>query len=108
MLFRQTLIDELEKKGDEFRRFLSEYISGVGEYLAKLKMLETTPSDEIGGRLATAAALPSEELDRGSFSIAFGESWENHEQAREWANDVLDRRVTFAADGSQIYTGKET
>jgi hypothetical protein len=112
MLFRQTLNEELEKKSAEFRRFISEYASDVQVYLEALARLEKTPLAEIEATLSsgdrTAAAITSGEIAGGSFKIGFENSWENHEQARGWASNLLDRRVTFAADGSQIYTGRET
>jgi hypothetical protein len=111
MLFRQTLNSELENKSEEFRRFMLEYSSGVETYLEKLELLENQSESEIHARLSAAdnsGALPSSELSKGSFAMSFNKTWENHEQARRWAGEVLDQRVTFAADGSQIYTGKET
>ena len=112
MLFRQTLNEELAKKSDEFLRFISEHSSDVEIYLQGFERMEKTPRAEIDRLLAghdgTAAAVPSDEISGGSFTITFNETWQNHEQARAWAAEILDRRVTFAADGSQIYTGKET
>ncbi|HUS00003.1 MAG TPA: DNA double-strand break repair nuclease NurA [Pyrinomonadaceae bacterium] len=112
MLFRQTLNDELEKKSEEFLRFISAYTSEVDVYLESLARLEKTPSADIrrmkNGGDGSPAAIPSDEMSAGSFTMRFSDVWENHEQARGWASDILDQRVTFAADGSQIYTGKET
>ena len=111
MLFRQVLNDELEKRGEDFRRFISEHTSGIDLYIEKLKQFENLPAAEVSRKLVEygdSGAVPSDELERGSFSIRFKSGWENHEQARGWAGEVLDRRVTFAADGSQIYSGKET
>jgi len=112
MLFRQTLNDELEKKSEEFLRFISEYTSDVDGYLEGLAQFEKTPLADIRSRLSAGdgspAAIPSDEISGGSFTVRFDSVWENHEQARGWASDVLDQRVSFAADGSQIYTGKET
>lgn len=112
MLFRQTLNEELEKKSSEFRQFISEYTSDVEVYLEALARLESTPLAQIETTLTAddrnAAAMPSAEIARGTFRVGFETAWNNHEQARGWAAEILDRRVTFAADGSQIYTGKET
>src|SRR5215213_3915355 len=111
MLFRQVLNDELEKRGEDFRRFISEYASGVDLYLEKLKQFENLSVAEVNRTLVEygdSGAIPSDEIGCGSFSIGFKSEWENHEQARRWAGEILDQRVTFAADGSQIYTGKET
>ncbi|MEP6704180.1 MAG: DNA double-strand break repair nuclease NurA [Acidobacteriota bacterium] len=111
MLFRQTLNEELEKKREEFQRFISEHTSDVDAFLDGLMRLEQTSFADIDSRLSSGdktAAVPSCEIADGSFSRRFDKAWENHEQARRWAAEVLDARVTFAADGSQIYTGKET
>ena len=54
-------------------------------------------------------AVPSNDITTTkSFCVPFKTRWENHHQARDWASGVLDDRTTFAADGSQIYAGKET
>ena len=112
MLFRQTLNDELEKKSEEFLRFIAEYTSDVDVYLQGLAQFENMALADIRGRLGAGdgspAAIPSDEISGGCFTVRFENVWENHEQARGWASDILDQRVTFAADGSQIYTGRET
>jgi hypothetical protein len=113
MLFRQTLNEELENKSEEFLRFISQYTTDVEAYLEALTGLEKKSSapENARGNLQsdeTAAAIASDEISSGSFTVGFTNAWENHEQARAWASEILDHRVTFAADGSQIYTGKET
>jgi hypothetical protein len=53
-------------------------------------------------------AFPSDELEReGAAVVPFKESWRSHEEARRWALEALRGRVTFAADGSQIFPGRE-
>ncbi len=42
------------------------------------------------------------------FHSTLRKSWANHEEARGWANSILQNRTTFAADGSQLYAEKET
>jgi hypothetical protein len=111
MLHSELLRRELEEKGGEFRRYLEAQKAATLFYLEALKRLENTPLVEIGERLAgfeNPAAIPSGELDSGSFSFAFKQSWKNHEQARAWAMGILSDRTTFAADGSQLYLEKET
>lgn len=111
MLFRNILNDMLAAKGAEFENFLHEYSSGVEGYLAALERMSAADIEAIEQRLSeseNAGALPSAELSKGSFCVPFGDAWENHEQARAWAAEVLENRTTFAADGSQIYCGKET
>ena len=112
MLFRQRLNSELDGKDEVFRHFMAEYSNGVEVYLDLLEKLEKAALSDFYSQLVAeencGGAIPSDELASGSFSKSFGTSWNNHEQARRWAGEVLERRVTFAADGSQIYTGKET
>ncbi|HZG53278.1 MAG TPA: DNA double-strand break repair nuclease NurA, partial [Pyrinomonadaceae bacterium] len=43
----------------------------------------------------------------GAFVVSFAERWRSHEEARRWALEVLEGRVTCAADGSQILPGRE-
>ncbi|HZB44476.1 MAG TPA: DNA double-strand break repair nuclease NurA, partial [Pyrinomonadaceae bacterium] len=53
-------------------------------------------------------AFPSDELERaGAAIVPFRETWRSHEEARRWALEALRGRVTFAADGSQIFPGRE-
>jgi len=112
MLFRNILNDVLAEKSAEFENFLREYSSGVEAYLAALDRMAETRFDAVERRLVeaeNAGAIPAAEFgERAMFSVPFGISWENHEQARSWAADILEKRTTFAADGSQIYCGKET
>ena len=110
MLHSELLRQELEEKGDEFRRYLEAQKAAALFYLEALERLENTPPAEIEqklSRLENPAAIPSDEL-KGSFSFPFEQSWKNHEQARAWAMDILRDRTTFAADGSQLYLEKET
>ena len=112
MLFRELLNDVLAKKTEEFEAFLHEYTSGVESYLAALDAMAALGEAEIGERLLaaeSAGAMPCDEMfSSRSFAVPFAEQWPNHEAARAWAAGVLDDRTTFAADGSQIFCGKET
>jgi hypothetical protein len=110
MLYRQLLTTELDKQRDDFRRFSHSQASDLTDYLHKLQRLNQTAYAEIQKELAdkNAGAIPSDELDRfKTFSVAFAKSWANHEAAREWANEVLQNRTTFAADGSQLFSERD-
>ncbi len=112
MLFRELLTSELHNQRADFQRFTETQFGDLTDYLAKLKSLCNTPSAEIWEKLQDqddAGALPSAELDEAkNFSFGFAEKWNNHEEARRWANEILQNRTTFAADGSQLYAEKET
>ncbi len=112
MLFRDKLTKELEDKSPDFHTFLREQADEAAFYLTALSELENTSFAEVQRQLSgveNIGAIPADELERNnSFRFAFKEKWQNHEQARAWATDVLENRTTFAADGSQLYVEKET
>jgi len=111
MLFRELLADELNKQREEFARFAEAQTGDLNDYVQKLARLEANSYGEIIEKLSqveNCGALPAPELDRAKhFSIAFSETWENHEQARRWAFEILQNRTTFAADGSQLFAERE-
>ena len=111
MLYRELLTTELDKQRDDFRRFAESQASDLTAYLYKLKQLNETPFAELCKNLKdkNAGAIPSDELEKSkTFSVSFAESWANHEAARGWANEILQNRTTFAADGSQLFSERET
>jgi hypothetical protein len=111
MLYRNLLVDALKERRDEFMRFDRAWREDVRDYAGRLRGLEGQTAQavrEVVGAARTPGALPSGELDQaGSFVVPFGRSWRTHEEARRWAIDVLQERVTFAADGSQLLPGRE-
>ena len=110
MLYRELLTTELDKQRDDFRRFSDSQASDLTDYLHKLQRLNQTSYAEIQKELAdkNAGAIPSDELDQlKTFSVSFAESWANHEAARGWANEILQNRTTFAADGSQLFSERD-
>jgi len=112
MLFRDLLNDQLDKKREAFIRYFDEQASELRFYRAALGRLEKMSLSEIEKQLADVkgfGAMPAGEIENNkSFTFPFDKLWQNHEQARRWAEDVLENRTTFAADGSQIFAGKET
>lgn len=111
MLFRELLSNELNEQSDGFKRFALEQAQDLSEYLEGLAQLVQNSHAEILEKLNGAdncGAIPSEELDATrSFVAPFGETWANHEEARRWAFEILDKRTTFAADGSQLFIERE-
>jgi hypothetical protein len=111
MLFRELLADELKKQREEFTRFAAAQTGDLDNYVRKLARLETNSYAEVFEKLSAienCGAIPSAELERAKrFAVAFREKWQNHEQARAWASDVLRKRTTFAADGSQLFADRE-
>lgn len=111
MIFRELLQQELKIQGDGFKRFADTQARDLRDYLEKLARLSQTSYAELSNKLTeigNAGALPSEEFERAeNFVFSFSENWENHEQARRWAFEILDKRTTFAADGSQLFIERE-
>jgi hypothetical protein len=111
MLYRNLLVDALRERREDFMRFDRAWRDDVRDYVGRLRGLDGQTAGrvrEVVGAARTPGALPSAELDQsGSFLVPFGKSWRTHEEARRWAIDVLQERVTFAVDGSQLLPGRE-
>src|SRR5215213_4838437 len=107
MLYRELLTTELENQREDFKRFALDQSKDLAEYLEKLARFCRTPYAEINAlleRVENCGAVPSEEFGAARrFSISFNQSWNNHEEARAWAFEILRNRTTFAADGSQLF-----
>jgi hypothetical protein len=110
MLYAQKLKDELESKAGDFRDFATRQKNDLVSYRASLDKLSENGREILPKlRGAGSGAFPADELiDNAGFVFEFGRHWPNHERAREWAAEILEKRTTFAADGSQIYAGRET
>lgn len=112
MLFRKIVNNELVLSREGFANYIDRHRSEIDFYASALSRLQSMPAERIVACLTeteNAGAFPSDELAlNGSFHFAFGIKWQNHEQARQWAAEILDNRTTFAADGSQIYAAKST
>ncbi|HWS86755.1 MAG TPA: DNA double-strand break repair nuclease NurA [Pyrinomonadaceae bacterium] len=111
MLYRTHVISALERTREDFARFERSLRGEVGELAARLVALAGRGSEEVrrdSGAVAKRLAYPSDELDgAGAAVLSFRESWRSHEDARRWALETLRGRTTFAADGSQIFPGRE-
>ncbi len=111
MLYRNHLVSALESRREEFADFERALRDDVEELASRLAALGASSAAEIQARAgahATPVTYPSVELDaRRSVVVPFDVAWRTHEEARRWARETLENRVTFAADGSQLYPGRE-
>ncbi len=111
MLYRTHVISALEKTRADFARFERSLRGEVGELAARLVALAGRTSEEVrqaSGVVPKRLTYPSDELERaGAAVLSFRETWRSHEEARRWALETLSGRTTFAADGSQIFPGRE-
>jgi hypothetical protein len=111
MLYRTHVRNALEERRDRFVAFERGLRDEVGAMAARLRSLGGKSSADVraeSGAVTARVTYPSNELERaGGIVVPFGESWRSHEEARRWALRVLSGRVTFAADGSQVFPGRE-
>jgi hypothetical protein len=111
MLYRHHLASALAERREEFVRFERELRDEVGEAAARLRALGARGAAELkaaAGAPASRVTFPSGELDAArGVVVPFPQTWGSHEEARRWALGVLAGRTTFAADGSQIFPGRE-
>lgn len=110
MLYRELLADELVSRRSDFVDFAASQESEINSHVERLLLLAADADART--RLEAAESpgcIPSEEFyTAGNFGLHFSEQWDNHEESRAWADSVLAKRTTFAADGSQMYVQKET
>lgn len=106
MIFRELLANQLAEKKNDFTEFSDAQRDSLEIYLSKIKRLEQTSVEEIQKRFELkdeTGAMPSVELSKyKTFAIPFPQIWNNHEESRKWAYEILQNRTTFAVDGSQI------
>lgn len=106
MLDLHKVNQALAAKRHLFANFEGTQSTTVEGYRQEWLEMAGLSSTEITARLAWKAwpgARPSGEHDRyHSPIVAFDQRWENHEQARAWAREVLLGVPTLAVDGSQI------
>jgi hypothetical protein len=111
MLYRTHVINALEARREEFVAFgrtLRDEVSGAASRLRALGGRTAAEVKQAAGATVERVTFPSDELERaGGVAVPFGAAWRSHEEARHWALGVLGGRVTFAADGSQIFPGRE-
>ena len=112
MLHLDRLETQLKEKRDDFVNFSDSQKRDLMKYLRVLNEISAMTCEEIARKIAeveNVGAIPSAEIDElKAFLFEFGNHWANHEEAREWAGNVLEDRTTFAADGSQYYSEKDT
>ncbi|MCB1023041.1 MAG: DNA double-strand break repair nuclease NurA [Acidobacteria bacterium] len=112
MLYLERIEEQLKEKKEDFVSFGAAQKQDLAQYLSVLDEISGMTSLEIEKLISESenvGAIPSAEIDGlDRFCACFGISWNNHEEARKWAGEVLSGRTTFAADGSQYYSEKET
>ncbi|MDQ3744649.1 MAG: DNA double-strand break repair nuclease NurA [Acidobacteriota bacterium] len=111
MLYRTHVISALEERREEFVTFGRALVEDVLASARRLRALGGRTAADVkreSGALSARISFPSDELDgAGGMVVRFDRRWRSHEEARRWALETLRGRVTFAADGSQVFPGRE-
>jgi hypothetical protein len=106
MLHREKVIAALEAKAGQFAGYEVRRADTLAVYETALEEMTTLSRAEIDARLSDTpwpGARPTgEHDDHPDLVIPFAAAWENHEEARAWAREVLTSVPTIAVDGSQI------
>ncbi|MFN8003135.1 MAG: DNA double-strand break repair nuclease NurA [Acidobacteriota bacterium] len=106
MILREKILAQLEQKYEQFLDFDRDFEDEAVRYSARLKDLAQWSSAELTDKLqdiATPGALPTAEFDAApGLQVPFPHQWNNHQEARAWACEVLLNHPTVAVDGSQI------
>lgn len=106
MLVLSRVVEALDRNVERFRHYEAgqrDWIEACRQALEEVARWPRTTLLERLREVPCPGALPTIEQNRYDRPIIpFEHRWENHEQARAWAMQVLRGRPTFAADGSHI------
>lgn len=113
MLERTRVVASLETKKELFTRYdkeLDEEQQRLADSFDSFRQLSRDALDaaiDAGGD-EWPGALPTDDIDTADgMRHAFGREWQNHQEARAWAFDILCERPVIAVDGSQITPTKD-
>lgn len=111
MLDKIKVIESLENKKNEFINYKSSNKEELNALTLYLNRLFKVTAEEITQILlsikAPPGAIPTTEWDDELGIISFSYEWYSHQQARDWAYNILLNKTTFAVDGSQILPSKD-
>jgi hypothetical protein len=111
MIQREKLLAQLQSKKGRFLEFDASVRDETRLYDEALVKLGKTPAAEILERISddpSPGAFPSPEIETAdNFRLRFPTGFAHHQQAREWALEVLLDHTVFAVDGSQISPSKD-
>ena len=106
MLVRSRVVAALEAKKDRFKGYQADQTDRLRRYREALQQLPNWSQADLLARLEPVAwpgALPtSEHDDLQSVVVPFARQWHSHQEARDWASQVLLGQPVLAVDGSQI------
>lgn len=111
MLNKQKVLNSLENKKQDFISYTNKSSDELQMLQSKFDSIFQISAIDIINNLKlktdTPGAMPLDEWDKDDISIKFEETFENHQQSRQWAYNTLLDNITFAVDGSQILVSKD-
>lgn len=111
MIFPQHILKSLQQKEDEFIAFQNQTDTERQQYAEWFTVFAQEPEAAVQTRLGFhewSGAYPTDErFEQESPYKAFSHRFSNHQEAREWAAQILEGTTTFAVDGSQLMPNKE-
>ena len=113
MLDRNRVVASLESKKELFTGYDEEFAQEQKRLADSFDAFCRQSSDELDAAIAQSGvewpgALPTDDIDTADgMRVVFGKGWNNHQEARAWAFDILSDRPVLAVDGSQITPTKD-
>ncbi len=109
MINKNDIANSLKEKHSDFESFSNLQSEDLVAYIGALEQLSLKSVSSIEELIDDLpVALPSAEIEEATrFAFAFKERWENHQEARNWAAEILHKRAVAAVDGSMFYAEKE-
>ncbi|HKX27559.1 MAG TPA: DNA double-strand break repair nuclease NurA [Blastocatellia bacterium] len=106
MILNHKVIEQLHQKWPHFIAFDHSSRDEAKSYRQAIDRLCQSSAEELNRQLSkieTPGAIPTPEFDLATnLSLGFPPQFNNHQEARDWACEVLLNHTTFAVDGSQI------
>lgn len=113
MLDRSRVVASLESKRELFTGYDAEIAAEQKRLSDSFDAFRKKSCADLDAAIAQSneewpGALPTEDIDAAQeMRVAFGRQWNNHQEARAWALDILRDRPVIAVDGSQITPTKD-
>jgi len=113
MLDRTRVVASLESKKEQFTGYDAELAAEQRRLVDSFDAFRSQSRAELDAAIAESGeewpgALPTDDIDAtDGMRVVFGTQWNNHQEARAWAYDILRDRPVLAVDGSQITPTKD-
>jgi len=111
MIHQKKIQAALEAKRDFFKDIdaeLQKDFQSLNRAIADFESLEINDILTKISEVVQPGSYPTLEHEKAeNLVIPFGEKWVNHQESRDWAKQIIQGVITFAADGSQILSSKD-